>query len=201
MGYALWRGSAAQSAKALGDESRARELAQEMVQRAESNQVLHQRIRSLRVSGLCQGGRKGLQTLRAGVELGLSAPRRLETIRALVELGSALRRGNERAAAREPLQRAADWANEGGATVLYERARLELSASGGRPRREALLSGPGSLTPSERRIAELAAGGHSNRQIAQALFVTPKTVEYHLRNAYRKLDIQGRGQLAEALSS
>jgi DNA-binding CsgD family transcriptional regulator len=200
VGYALWRGSAAQSALALGDEGRGRELAQEMLKRAESAQILHERIRSLRVLGLCQGGRKGLQTLRAAVELGRSAPPRLETIRALIELGSALRRGNERAAAREPLQQAADLANRGGATVLYERARLELSASGGRPRREALLSGPGSLTPSERRIAELAGGGQSNRQIAQALFVTPKTVEYHLRNAYRKLEIQGRGQLAEALA-
>ena len=54
------------------------------------------------------------------------------------------------------------------------------------------MSGPASLTPSERRIAELAASGQSNREIAQALFVTPKTVEYHLRNVYRKLDdLQG----------
>ncbi|MGB8876034.1 MAG: helix-turn-helix transcriptional regulator, partial [Solirubrobacteraceae bacterium] len=60
--------------------------------------------------------------------------------------------------------------------------------------------GPESLTPSERRIAELAATGQSNREIAQALFVTPKTVEYHLRNTYRKLDIQNRQELAEALS-
>ncbi|MBV8734834.1 MAG: helix-turn-helix transcriptional regulator [Solirubrobacterales bacterium] len=62
-----------------------------------------------------------------------------------------------------------------------------------------LLSGPESLTPSERRIAELAAVGHSNREIAQALFVTPKTVEYHLRNTYRKLDIEGRENLSGVL--
>jgi DNA-binding CsgD family transcriptional regulator len=62
-----------------------------------------------------------------------------------------------------------------------------------------LLGGPESLTASERRIAELAAAGQSNREIAQALFVTPKTVEYHLRNAYRKLDITTRHQLANAL--
>jgi DNA-binding CsgD family transcriptional regulator len=201
LGYAMWRGSAAQSALALGDEGQARRLAQEMVERAERTGVLHQRIRALRVHGLSLGGPAGLQSLQAAVEFGLSAPPRLETIRALIELGSALRRANERAAAREPLQRAADLANEGGASALYERARVELSASGGRPRREALLSGPASLTPSERRIAELAAAGQSNRQIAQALFVTPKTVEYHLRNAYRKLGIQGRGGLAEALTA
>lgn len=84
--------------------------------------------------------------------------------------------------------------------ALSVRARIELAASGARPRRDALLSGPGSLTPSERRIAELAATGQRNRKIAQALFVTPKTVEYHLRNVYRKLDIHTRGELAGALA-
>jgi DNA-binding CsgD family transcriptional regulator len=200
LGNAPWRGSAALSALALGDEDRALELATEMVRRSERTQVLHQRIRSLRVLGMCQGAEEGLDTLRQAVDLGLAAPPRLETILALIELGSALRRSNERAAAREPLQRAADLANRGGASVLYERARLELSATGARPRRDALLSGPASLTPSERRIADLAAGGQSNRQIAQTLFVTPKTVEYHLRNVYRKLDIESRRELPSALA-
>ena len=199
-GYCLWRGVAAEAALALGDEQQARGLAAEMLRRSEQTQVLHQRIRALRVTGMCQSAEEGVQTLRQAVELGQGAPVRLESIRAMVELGSALRRSNERAAAREPLQRAADLANQGGATALYERARLELSASGGRPRRTALLSGPGSLTPSERRIAELACAGQSNRQIAQALFVTPKTVEYHLRNTYRKLGIQTRRELKRALS-
>src|SRR5581483_6621408 len=113
--------------------------------------------------------------------------------------GAALRRANERAAARPYLEQAADLALQGGARSLYQQARMELAASGARPRREALLSGPASLTPSERRIAELAADGHSNREIASTLFVTPKTVEYHLRNAYRKLDIQTRGELPAAL--
>lgn len=117
----------------------------------------------------------------------------------MIELGAALRRANQRAAAREPLQRAADLAQIGGAKALYERARTELAAAGARPRRELLLEGPASLTPSERRIAELAAGQLSNREIAQKLFVTPKTVEYHLRNAYPKLGIERRGELAQAL--
>ena len=76
-----------------------------------------------------------------------------------------------------------------------------MAATGARPRRERMLSGVGSLTPSELRIAELAASGQSNREISQALFVTPKTVEYHLRNAYRKLDISGRQELASVLDS
>jgi len=67
-----------------------------------------------------------------------------------------------------------------------------------RPRREAL-SGVDSLTPSERRVADLAAAGRTNRDVAQELFVTPKTVEVHLSNAYRKLGIRSRRELAGAL--
>jgi DNA-binding CsgD family transcriptional regulator len=199
--YCRWRASAAEAALALGDREQALALAREMLERAERTQVPHQRIEALRIAGICEGGDGGLERLRAAAELARSTPPRLETISALIELGAALRRANERAASRLPLQEAADLARQGGALRLYRRARTELAASGARPRREALLSGPESLTPSERRIAELAAGGQSNREIASTLFVTPKTVEYHLRNAYRKLDIQTRGELAEALSS
>ena len=198
-GYCSWRATAAQAALALGDTERALGMAREAHDRWERTGILHERIRALRVNGLCEGGEQGIERLRAAAELGATAPPRLETIRALVEFGAALRRANRRSDARVPLQQAADMAREGGALALYERARTELAATGARPRREVLLSGPASLTPSERRIAELAAGGQSNREIAQALFVTPKTVEYHLRNSYRKLDIAGRGELAEAL--
>ena len=197
--FAPWRGAAAQAALALGDRRRALSLSRELLDRAERTGVVHRQIEALRVAGMCAGGAEGLERLRAAVELGRAQPPRLETIAALVELGAALRRANERAAARTPLQEAADMARSGGALALYRRARTELAATGARPRREALLSGPDSLTPSERRIAELAALGHSNREIATSLFVTPKTVEYHLRNAYRKLDIQTRGELAAAL--
>ena len=80
-----------------------------------------------------------------------------------------------------------------------ESVRSELYASGARPR-TAALTGVGALTASERRVATLAAGGQTNREIAQALFVTPKTVEVHLSNAYRKLDIRSRRELPAALS-
>jgi DNA-binding CsgD family transcriptional regulator len=200
LGYCPWRDTAAQAALLLGEQDRALELAADALARAEHTDVLHLRIRSHRVLGLCEGGRTGLHTLRTAVRLGADAPPRLETIRALVDLGAALRRENQRAEAREWLERGADLAARGGAVALSERARVELAATGARPRREVLLSGPESLTPSERRIAELAATGQSNREIAQALFVTPKTVEYHLRNTYRKLDIQTRAELAHALS-
>jgi DNA-binding CsgD family transcriptional regulator/tetratricopeptide (TPR) repeat protein len=200
LGYAPWRTTAAQAALMLGDRDRALELASEDLARAERTDVLHLRIRARRVLGLAEGGKSGMRRLRTAVQMGSVGPPRLETIRALIELGAALRRENQRAEARAWLERGADMAAYGGAVALNERARVELAAAGARPRREALLSGPASLTASERRIAELAASGQSNREIAQALFVTPKTVEYHLRNTYRKLDIQTRQELASALS-
>jgi len=83
---------------------------------------------------------------------------------------------------------------------LVERANEELAATGARPRK-ILLTGLDSLTASERRIAQLAADELSNREIAQALFVTVKTVEVHLSNVYRKLEIGSRRQLASALDA
>jgi DNA-binding CsgD family transcriptional regulator len=85
-----------------------------------------------------------------------------------------------------------------GATALVERAHGELLAAGARPRRVAL-TGAAALTPSERRVARLAAEGMSNKEIAQALFVTLRTVEMHLSNAYGKLEIRSRYELAPAL--
>jgi DNA-binding CsgD family transcriptional regulator len=195
-----WRATASAAALAAGETSRAVELADEEVAIADRAGILFSRIRAHRVRALCESGEHAIEGLRAAVELSAGAPLRLERIRALVELGAALRRTNQRAAARAPLQEAADLARSGGAKLLHERARAELAATGARPRREMLLGGPESLTPSERRIAELAAAGASNREIAQALFVTPKTVEYHLRNAFRKLDIESRRGLPQALA-
>ena len=199
-GYCPWRGTAAQAALALGDAEQALALASEALARSERTGVLHERIQALRITGLCERGAAAIERLTAAVELGSASPPRLEAIRALVDFGAALRRANRRSEARRPLQQAADRALRGGALALHDRARTELAATGARPRREVLLSGPASLTPSERRIAELAAAGQSNREIAHGLFVTPKTVEYHLRNSYRKLEIQGRSELASALA-
>jgi DNA-binding CsgD family transcriptional regulator len=198
-GYCPWRTTGAEAALALGERRLAEELAHTAAARAERTKALTERIRTQRVLGLCQGPKKGVATLNAAARLVEGAPPRLETIRLFVDLGAGLRRANQRAAARRPLERAADMAWAGGATALHKRARIELAATGARPRRDMLLSGPDSLTPSERRIAELAAIGHSNREIAQTLFVTPKTVEYHLRNTYRKLDIDGRDSLSAVL--
>jgi len=126
------------------------------------------------------------------------SPARLEHARALVDLGAAMRRGGERAASRGPLRAGLDLALCAGATRLAGRARTELAAAGARPRR-LHLTGRDALTPSELRVAVLAGGGRTNNEVAQALFITPKTVDTHLTNAYAKLGISSRRDLAAAL--
>jgi DNA-binding CsgD family transcriptional regulator len=128
------------------------------------------------------------------------SPARYEHARALVELGAARRRANQRLAAREPLRAGRDLAQRCGAIRLADRAGEELRATGARPRRPAV-SGRDALTASERRVAEMAASGLSNPEIAQALFVTIKTVEGHLSGAYRKLEVRSRAELPRALAS
>ena len=116
----------------------------------------------------------------------------------LIERGAKLRRAGRDAEAREPLREALDIAHRCGAADLEERAREELIAAGGRPRRHAL-TGTKALTPGERRVAEMAARGMTNREISEALVVTPKAIGWHLRNVYRKLGISDRSEIAVVL--
>jgi DNA-binding CsgD family transcriptional regulator len=155
---------------------------------------------ALRTSGLIEGGEGGLALLRDAVEHLERSPARLEQAYALVDYGAALRRNGDRRAARDPLRQGLDIAAACGANPLADRARQELTATGMRVRRDAQ-TGIAALTPSERRITEHAAAGATNAQIAQALFITVKTVEMHLHHAYRKLDISSRHQLAERLQT
>jgi len=139
-----------------------------------------------------------LERLRQSVERleGLAGP--LERAGANAELGAALRRAGRPVEAREPLRVAVDLAHRCGARELEDWAMDELRAAGAKPRRR-VMTGAGALTPSERRIADLAAAGHRNRDIAATLFVTLATVEFHLRNAYRKLGIVSRTGLKAVL--
>jgi DNA-binding CsgD family transcriptional regulator len=155
---------------------------------------------ALRSQGVVEGGRSGIAILADAVSVLEPSDARLEYARALVDLGAALRRANQRVRARQPLSEGARIAARCGATALVERAHQELLASGARPRR----FGPemrDALTPSERRVADLAASGMTNREIAQALFITLRTVETHLTHVYRKLDVTTREQLPAALTT
>lgn len=127
-----------------------------------------------------------------------TSPARLPRAHALLELGAAERAAGERERAQETLRTALELADEIGAPRLVTTAREELRALGRRPRRAAR-SGIDALTPSERRVAALAAQGLSTPQIAHRLFITRKTVESHLGQAYRKLGIAGRAELAPLL--
>ncbi len=151
--------------------------------------------RVLRVRGELLGDPADLQE---AVRLTAASTDRLEQVCALLALGRRMRLDRRPTEAREPLRRALEVAAASGARRLADEVRQELAAAGLRPRTEAL-SGPKALTPSERRVAELAAEGHTNRDIAQRLFVTPKTIEVHLSAVYRKLDIQSRRGLPAAL--
>ena len=193
-----WRSTAALAHLALGQTEEARRLAAEALQEAQRIGATRAVIRALRVLGLATAGPEGVELLALAVELGAAGPLRLEYIHALVDLGGRLRRTNRRADARAPLRRGLELAEQAGAPELVRRARTELLAT--RSRRDVLaLSGPESLTASQRRVAELGAKGLTTREIAESLFVKPKTVEFHLRQIYRKLDITSRDQLGVAL--
>jgi DNA-binding CsgD family transcriptional regulator len=193
-----WRSLEARALDGLGRTEEAIALAQEELEHARGFGSPSVVGRALRVLGTLERER-GIDHLREAVERLERSTARLELGFALYALGAALRGQGDPTEAREPLRRALELADRCGAEPLAEQARAELRAAGGRPRRAAL-GGVESLTAGERRVAELAAEGSTNKEIAQTLYVTPKTVEVHLSNSYRKLGIRSRGELAGALA-
>jgi ATP/maltotriose-dependent transcriptional regulator MalT len=189
-----WRSSAAVSLAALGRAAEARRLADDELELARRWGAPRTTGTALRVAGVVRGDRELLAEAAATLA---AAPASLERARALVDLGAAARRDRERIEAREHLREGLDRAHRLGGMALAARAREELRVAGARPRRDAL-RGRDALTPSELRVARLAAEGQSNRQIAQALFVTMRTVELHLTSTYAKLGTTRDG-LAAAL--
>jgi DNA-binding CsgD family transcriptional regulator len=183
-----------------GDAEKARALAEEYRQAAENWGTPRVKGVALHAQGVVEGGERGIELLREAVATLRRSPGRLEQARALTDLGAALRRANQRAEAREPLREALDMARRDGALATARRAHEELEASGEKLR-PLMAGGVESLTPSELRVAGMAAEGKTNRAIAQELFLTVKTIEAHLSSAYRKLDIGSRSELPEAFSA
>jgi DNA-binding CsgD family transcriptional regulator len=194
-----WRSAAALSLAELGRHDEARGLAADELRRAKSFGAPPAIGIALRAHALVGPPAERSERLTAALEVLEPSPARLEHARVLVDLGATFRAAGQRTAAREPLLDGLALAARCGATALERRARAELAAIGVRPRTTER-SGEDSLTPSERRVAELAAGGDTNREIAQTLFVTEKTVETHLGRAFRKLDISSRRQLPDVLT-
>ena len=194
-----WRTYAADACLRLGNDERAHELARADLELAEvwgAPRALACALRTLGRAERDPRARRALLERAVAVVAGSGAD--LEEARAHLALGATLRRDGKRSIAQKPLRAALDLADRCGALPLAARAREELIAVGVRPRR-ARLTGPGALTPGERRVARLAAEGLTNREIAEALFVTRKAVEYHLGNVYRKLGTRARGDLGALL--
>ena len=196
--YCPWRSHAAVALHRLGRADEARELAREELELSRRWGAPRAIGVSLRSLGLIEGGATGEQFLREAVEVLAESAARLEHARALIDLGAALRRANSGSEARSYLREGVDLAHQCGASALVVSGNEELAATGAHPR-SVMLSGLESA--SERRVAQMAAEEVSNKEIAQALFVTVKTVEMHLSHVYRKLDVESRRQLAGALSA
>jgi DNA-binding CsgD family transcriptional regulator len=189
-----WQADAALAAGLAGEREQARELAAGALAAARGGGAPTAIARALRAAARAERGAAAIALHREALATLDGLPPRLERTHVLVDLGAALRRDRRRAEARDLLRKGLRDAVEGGALALAETARVELAATGARTPKG---SGDGlsALTPSERRVAEMAAAGMTNRSIAEALFVTVKAVEYHLGNAYRKLDIGSRKEL------
>jgi DNA-binding CsgD family transcriptional regulator len=199
-GLYAWRSEAAITHALLGHAAEARQLARTAVEVARGFGRPRALGVALRAQGLVEDGARGIDLLGEAVAVLERSQAPVELARALTDHGAALRRAGLRMRARVQLERGLDLAHHCGARRIASQARAELVAAGAKPRRDAF-TGRDALTASELRVARLAAAGRTNREIAQALFITTKTASAHLSRAYRKLDVTRRSQLAEALVS
>ncbi|MEV1046176.1 AAA family ATPase [Streptomyces sp. NPDC049916] len=195
--WACWS-SAVTALHRLGRTEEALSLAHEELAEARAHGAPGPLAAALRTLGLLTPGQAALPPVEEAAGLMEDFPGRLEAARTLMAYGIVLRRVGRRGAARKQLRFAAETAAVHGAHVLSRRAAEELRSidadtAGHRPRPV--------LTPRQQRVAELAAEGMHNEEIAQKLFVTVKTVEWHLTQAYRKLGIESRSALEPALAA
>ncbi len=194
-----WRLPAAVAHARLGHDDIARELLAEQVALAARWASPTDLGEAMRVAARFEPD-AGVRVERLGEAVAVlaSAHDRLEYAKSLVDQAEAWRTLGRRTDARELLLQATEVATACSATALQSRIADALQSLGDRPRR-VHAPGPESLTASERRVASLAVIGRSNRDIAQELFVSPKTVENHLGRVYTKLGIGSRRELAGAL--
>ncbi|WP_414503984.1 ATP-binding protein [Streptomyces sp. NEAU-L66] len=176
---------------ALGAPAAARELAEDAVERARKGKLTDALGAGLRLLATTESGARKLGVLEEALSALDGSPARLERARTLVDYGSTLHACGRTEAARETLRQGLDLAYALGAAQLHSQANDALLATGARPRR-VTSSGVESLTPSEAQVARMAAAGGTNREIAEELFVTQRTVEQHLTSVYRKVGVSGR---------
>jgi DNA-binding CsgD family transcriptional regulator len=193
-----WRSLHALELARQGDVTEALDLAREETRLAEAFGAPRAHGIALRAVGLIEGGERGIASLREAVRVLEDSPAVLEHARALIDLGSMLRRDGRRVDALAALRKGVELAHSCAAAGLTETGRAEMVMAGARPRRNAG-NGRDALTAAELRVALMAADGMTNREIAQALFLAVRTVETHLTHVYKKLAIESRDGLAQAL--
>jgi DNA-binding CsgD family transcriptional regulator len=193
-----WKAFAAPALASLDESEKAVQLAREQLAVARRVGVPGALGRSLRTAGLAIGGNEGAALLEEAVSVLERSPAQLELAHALADFGAELSRAGRRREGRAAQRRAIELADQCGAIALADGARAELHAGPGRRAREEL-TGPGALTATEWRVCRQVAEGLTNREVAQALLVTEKTIERHLSSAYHKLGIRSRFQLPTAI--
>jgi len=198
-GLATWRGDVAKLLALSGDRTEARRLVAEQLSLAHATQLPRVIGNALRDAAAVAPGEDRLPLFEQAVEQLRGTPARLDLAHALVDYGTALRHAGRRTEARVPLRDGLDLAHRTGAAALGRRAHAELVSAGARPRRHAV-TGLDALTASERRVARLAAESLTNREIAERLFVTQRTVETHMQHVFHKLGVHRRDDLPAALT-
>jgi DNA-binding CsgD family transcriptional regulator len=193
-----WKARAVPALVSLGEQEQAEALVRELLPVARRVGAPGGLGAALCAAARAAGENGSLGLLEEAVSILEPSVARLELAYALADLGAALTRAGRRREGRDAERRAIELAGQCGAIVLAEAARAELQAGPGR-RARMELTGTNALTAAERRVCRQAAEGHTNREIAQALFVTEKTIERHLSSAYHKLGIRSRFQLATAI--
>jgi DNA-binding CsgD family transcriptional regulator len=182
----------------LGNEAEALAAASACEEAAAAKGQPWARARAARARGLVATEDTFADRFDEALALHAETPDVFETARTELAYGARLRRAGQRASAREHLRAALDAFEELGAAPWADHARSELAATGETARRRDP-STRDQLTPQELQVSLLLAEGRTTKEAAAALFLSPKTIEYHLRNAYRKLGIHSREELRESL--
>ncbi|MER6414513.1 AAA family ATPase [Streptomyces humidus] len=193
-----WRTAAAECRLALGNPQEALTLAAEELRLARVWGTPRTMGRALRVLGRATRGRRGLELGAEAVAVLRGSPAEAELVASLLAHGLQLTEAGDRGRGREHLREGAERAERLGNVRLLTHAERALRTAGAR-RTTPAHTGSAALTGSERRIAELAAEGRTNTEIANGLHLARRTVETHLTSAYKKLGIRRRGELREAL--